>query len=107
MRGGAPPSTGPPPQAVIARQSLDLVSPPSIVRATIPDAVEAALLRALEKVPADRYATTALFADALNAPSRATGAVRRASLARRGLQVRPGLRRAVPLALGLVGLVGG
>jgi TolB-like protein len=82
MLVGEPPFTGPTAQAVIARHSLDLVSPPSIVRATIPDAVEAAVLRALSKVPADRYATTALFAEALNVPSAATGAVRRATLGR-------------------------
>ncbi len=80
MLVGEPPFTGPTVQAIIARHSLDAVSPPSIVRATIPDAVEEAILRALEKVPADRYATTALFAEALGRPSRATGAVRRATL---------------------------
>src|SRR5260370_25802385 len=80
MLVGEPPCTGPTVQAIIARHSLDAVSPPSIVRATIPDAVEEAILRALEKVPADRYATTALFAEALGRPSRATGAVRRATL---------------------------
>lgn len=80
MLVGEPPFTGPTVQAIIARHSLDAVSPPSIVRATIPDAVEETILRALEKVPADRYATTALFAEALNRPSRATGAARRATL---------------------------
>src|SRR5207247_1014393 len=55
MLVGEPPFTGPTAQAVIARHSLDLVSPPSIVRASIPDAVEAGILRALSKVPADRY----------------------------------------------------
>src|SRR3989442_3943399 len=63
---GQPPFTGPTPQAVMARHSLDMVSPPSIVRATIPDAVEAAILRALAKLPADRFPTTALFAEALS-----------------------------------------
>src|SRR5690348_8817024 len=82
MLVGEPPFTGPSAQAVLARHSLDMVSPPSIVRATIPDAVEEAILRALSKLPADRYATTALFAEALNRPSRATGAVRRATLER-------------------------
>jgi serine/threonine-protein kinase len=81
MLVGEPPFTGPTAQAVIARHSLDMVSPPSIVRATIPDAVEGAILRGLSKVPADRYPTTALFAEALNTPSAATGAVRRATLA--------------------------
>src|SRR5438128_1078403 len=82
MLVGEPPFTGPTAQAVIARHSLDMVSPPSIVRSTIPDAVEGAVLRALSKVPADRYATTALFAEALNTPSAATGAHRRATLER-------------------------
>ena len=70
MLVGEPPFTGPTAQAVLARHSLDMVSPPSIVRSTIPDAVEAAILRALSKLPADRYPTTALFAEALNMPSR-------------------------------------
>src|SRR5881409_359412 len=82
MLVGEPPFTGPTAQAVIARHSLDMVSPPSIVRSTIPDAVEGAVLRALSKVPADRYPTTALFAEALNKPSAATGAYRRATLER-------------------------
>ena len=82
MLVGEPPFTGPNAQAIIARHSMDMVSPPSIVRSTIPDAVEGAILRALAKVPADRYPTTALFAEALNTPSAATGAYRRASLAR-------------------------
>src|SRR5919197_2386992 len=68
MLVGEPPFTGPTAQAVIARHSPDMVSPPSIVRGTVPDAVEGAILRALSKLPADRYATTALFAEALNTP---------------------------------------
>src|SRR2546426_7624718 len=43
MLVGEPPFTGPTAQAVIARHSLDMVSPPSIVRSTIPDAVEGAV----------------------------------------------------------------
>src|SRR5207249_4753770 len=58
MLVGAPPFTGPTAQAVMARHSLDMVSPPSIVRTTIPDAVEDAILRALAKTPADRFPTT-------------------------------------------------
>src|SRR3989441_159143 len=99
MLVGEPPFTGPTAQAVIARHSLDLVSPPSIVRASIPDAVEAAILRALSKVPADRYTTTALFAEALNTPSPATGAVRRATLERGVARPRLGWRRVVPLVV--------
>jgi eukaryotic-like serine/threonine-protein kinase len=98
MLVGAPPFTGPTAQAIIARHSLDMVSPPSIVRATIPDAVEEAILRALSKVPADRYATTALFAEALNTPSAATGAVRRATLGRGAARPPSRLRRLAPVA---------
>jgi len=61
----------------MARHSLDAVSPPSIVRATIPDATEDAILRALSKVPADRFATAVLYAEALQQPSLATGPTRR------------------------------
>ena len=105
MLVGAPPFTGPTAQAVLARHSLDMVSPPSIVRETIPDAVEVAILRALSKVPADRYPTTALFAEALSTPSRATGAVRRATLAG-GRAHRPGWRRALPAVAALVLVAG-
>ena len=69
---GQPPFTGPTAQAIIARHSLDMVSPPSIVRPGLPEALEDALLKALSKVPADRFATTTLFADALAVPSRPT-----------------------------------
>src|SRR2546428_1595280 len=79
MLVGEPPFTGPTAQAVMARHSLDAVSPPSIVRASIPDAVEDALLRALAKTPADRFPTAALFAEALARPSAATGPMRRAA----------------------------
>src|SRR2546428_1333458 len=81
MLVGEHPFTGPTAQAVMARHSLDLVSPPSIVRASIPDAVEDALLRALAKTPADRFPTAALFAEALARPSAATGPMRRATRA--------------------------
>src|SRR2546422_7670031 len=65
MLTGEPPFTGSTAQAVIARHSLDAVSPPSIVRDTIPEGVEDAVLRGLSKVPADRFPTAALFAEAL------------------------------------------
>ena len=97
MLVGAPPFTGPTAQAVIARHSLDIVSPPSIVRSTIPDAVEGAILRALSKVPADRYPTAALFAEAVNTPSAATGAHRRATLERAGKRQRTALWRIAPV----------
>ena len=67
MLAGSPPFSGHTTQALIARHSLDEVPSLSIVRRTIPDEVEDAVLRALEKVPADRFATAAEFAAALQA----------------------------------------
>ena len=78
MLAGQPPFTGRTTQALIARHSLDQVPSLSVVRSTIPEAVEDAVLRALEKVPADRFSTAAEFADALQAcQTSGTGAVRR------------------------------
>src|SRR5438094_3091335 len=77
MLVGEPPFTGSTAQAIIARHSLDSVSPPSIVRAAVPDTVERGILRALAKVPADRYPTTALFAEALAAPGTPVGVAAR------------------------------
>jgi serine/threonine-protein kinase len=70
MLAGGLPFSGPTAQAIMARHSVDVVSPPSIVRNTIPDAAEDAILRALSKVPADRLSTMAQFAEALFSLSR-------------------------------------
>src|SRR5204862_2019283 len=99
MLVGEPPFTGPTAQAIIARHSLDMVSPPSIVRATIPDGAEVAILRALAKVPADRFATTALFAEALNAPSATTDPRRRRSVAAPAARWKLGGREAIVAAV--------
>jgi serine/threonine-protein kinase len=65
MLAGEPPFTGPTPQAVLARHAVDPVPPLRTVRATVPDAVDAAVTRALAKVPADRFRTPDEFATAL------------------------------------------
>ncbi len=79
MLVGQPPFTGPNVQAIIARHSMATVSAPSIVRASIPETMERALLRALDKVPADRFPTVIMFAEAFAEPSRVTAAMRRQS----------------------------
>ncbi|HET7201399.1 MAG TPA: protein kinase [Burkholderiales bacterium] len=116
MLVGAPPFTGPTVQAVIARHSMDLVSPPSIVRESIPDTMETALLRALAKTPADRYPTIIMFAEALGRPSTITAAQRRRTMG--GMQAAPGGRTlpwkliaggagaALVLAIGFIALRG-
>src|SRR5438445_6933115 len=65
MLAGSPPFTGSTPQAILARHLADPVPPLRTVRRSVPLSVEQAILRALEKVPADRYATVTQFADAL------------------------------------------
>ncbi len=67
MLVGSPPFTGRTSQALIARHSLDQVPSLTIVRSTIPEEVEDAVMRALAKVPADRFATAGDFASALRA----------------------------------------
>ena len=105
---GQPPFTGPTAQAIMARHSLDLVSPPSITRPGIPDAMEDALLKALAKVPADRFATTTLFAEAVATPSRASGYRSRVTETR-GVEARrrPWVKLAAAIVGGLVLLGGG
>ncbi|HEV2672775.1 MAG TPA: serine/threonine-protein kinase [Gemmatimonadales bacterium] len=99
---GQPPFTGPTAQAIIARHSLDLVSPPSIVRPGLPEALEDALLKALSKVPADRFATTTLFAEALAVPSRPSALRRRPTHAALSARPRAWLKPVATVAGGVV-----
>jgi len=74
MLAGRPPFTGPTAQAILARHAVDPVAPIRTVRDTVPTGVEQAVLKALAKVPADRYTDLAEFARALTAPSAAPAA---------------------------------
>ncbi len=65
MLTGEPPFTGNTAQAVVARVLTENPRSLATQRHTIPRHVEAAVLTALEKLPADRFATAAEFADAL------------------------------------------
>jgi tetratricopeptide (TPR) repeat protein len=74
MLAGEPPFSGPTTQAILARHRFDPVPPLRSVRPSVPPGVEGAILHALEKVPADRYTTTAQFVGALEAlPAPAPG----------------------------------
>jgi eukaryotic-like serine/threonine-protein kinase len=67
MLAGEPPFTGPTQQAVIAKR-LTMTAPSArIVRPGIPIALDVAIARSLATSPADRYATAADFAQALDA----------------------------------------
>src|SRR5687767_12644586 len=65
MLTGEPPHTGPTSQAVIARVLTDQPRGIRLSRPTVPEQVEAAVERALEKLPADRWATAKEFCEAL------------------------------------------
>jgi serine/threonine-protein kinase len=97
MLTGEPPFNGPSAQAIVARAVTEQPRPITIHRHTVPLHVEATTLKALEKLPADRFATAAEFAAALEKPELTVGATRAAAgsaPARREWRA----RAAVPLA---------
>ncbi len=67
MLSGDPPFNGSTAQAVVARVMTEDPRPLTVQRRSIPAPVEAAVLTALEKLPADRFATAAQFAAAITA----------------------------------------
>ena len=69
MLTGDPPFTGSTAQAIVARVVTETPRPLHAQRHTIPPHIEAAVLTALEKLPADRFASAAEFADALKGRS--------------------------------------
>ena len=62
MLAGQPPFVGATAQQLLARHAIDPVPPLRTVRATVPEGVERSVMRALAKVPADRFPTAAEFA---------------------------------------------
>jgi len=76
MLTGDPPFTGSTAQAIVARVVTEQPRSLTSQRHTIPAHVEDAVLMALEKLPADRFATASEFAAALANPSFATQAGR-------------------------------
>jgi tRNA A-37 threonylcarbamoyl transferase component Bud32 len=68
MLTGEPPFSGATVQAIVAKVLTERPGKPSAVRDTIPPHVEATVLTALAKLPADRFATAAQFAEALARP---------------------------------------
>ncbi len=95
MLGGDPPFTGSSAQAVLARHRLDSAPSLSTIRQAVPPPIERAVMRALQKSPADRYATAEQFAEALS--NRLSGEVE-------GVPERP---RKMPRALITVACVAG
>jgi serine/threonine protein kinase len=73
MLTGEPPFSGATVQSIVAKVLTDRPAPPSIVRDTIPAHVEAAVLKSLAKVPADRFQSAAQFSRALTDATSSTG----------------------------------
>jgi dipeptidyl aminopeptidase/acylaminoacyl peptidase len=67
MLAGEPPHTGATVQAVVAKLLTEQPTRLRVVRASVPEAVDEAVAKALAKVPVDRYATAGDFARALTA----------------------------------------
>ncbi|HTS88025.1 MAG TPA: serine/threonine-protein kinase [Gemmatimonadales bacterium] len=72
MLAGHPPFTGSNARQIMARHAMEQVPSLQVVRDTVPDEVEDAIMVALNKVVADRPQTAAQFAELLGAPAGAT-----------------------------------
>jgi serine/threonine-protein kinase len=66
MLTGEPPHAGSTAQAIIARLMTEEPRPITVLRRTVPEHVDDAVRHALEKLPADRFATAGAFAQALS-----------------------------------------
>lgn len=82
MLTGDPPYTGSTAQAAIARLLTEKAGSARARRANVPPHVDAAIERALEKVPADRFASAGEFAAALQNPASAAAPAAGALVAR-------------------------
>jgi hypothetical protein len=105
MLAGEPPVTGPSAQAMIAKLMTEKPTHLRVVRGSVPEEIDAAVARALDKTPADRFPSAGEFARALDlkpAITAAAGAVAApAGGSRRALLA--GIGAAVVLVGGLAG----
>jgi len=65
MLAGDPPYQGSSAQAIVAKVITEKAPPVTAARDTVPGHINAAIVKALNKMPADRFSTAAAFADAL------------------------------------------
>ena len=102
MLVGEPPFTGSTPQAVLGKIITGDAESVTQHRRTVPQNVEAAIAKALERIPADRFASGSDFAAALSDPS---ATYRRSSARSRGWRDRAHLGVTGLLAVCVVWLV--
>ena len=67
MLAAEPPFTGPTGQSILAKVITEDPAPLAARRRTVPPHIESAVMTAIEKLPADRFATAQRFSDALGA----------------------------------------
>src|SRR6267143_51788 len=77
MLAGEPPHSGPTVQAIIAKLMTERPTRLRVIRDTVPEGIDAAVAKALAKVPADRFGSVAEFADALVRSQTTSAAARR------------------------------
>ena len=97
MLAGEPPFTAPTTQRLIAKVMTEEPRELGLVRKSVPEHVAAAVHRALEKVPADRFTTTREFVSALTNEAVVQGSRHRAGAQTRGVE-----RRWMPIAAGML-----
>ena len=93
MLAGEPPFVGPTAQAIVAKVLTETPRHLAAQRPSVPPHVDDAVHTALEKLPADRFATAEAFASALTTPSHVRTA---APAAGRSARRRRPLRRRLP-----------
>ena len=94
MLTGQPPHTGASAQQIIMKIIAEPGAVVTTLRKSVPANVAAALMKALEKLPADRFESARAFAEALHNPSFRHGdgaGEKRANGRRQGAGARPGL----------------
>jgi serine/threonine-protein kinase len=112
MLVGEAPFTGPTVQAIVARVMTEEPRPLHTQRKAIPEHVDYAVMRALEKLPADRWSAAREYADALQGATQsssshgASAASRVRGAARGGATWRARSRDPVVLALVAIALAG-
>ena len=107
MLAGDPPFTGSSVQAIVAKVLNERPTPLHTLRDTVPEHVEAAVLTALAKLPADRFASTAAFAMALASDATSRRPVASSSVTDAGATARMRTMGIGALALAAVGVAAG
>jgi serine/threonine-protein kinase len=98
MLAGAPPHSGGSAQQIIMKIITETAAPVTQLRRSVPPNVAAALAKALEKLPADRFGSAKTFAEALVDASYTSSAATRPVAPARAAS--SGIRRVGPWAVG-------